>query len=161
MAMPSSLPTALDLMVVCVESGLGIDQTIVMVAKELETAYPEISEEFAVMNLEMRAGKRRAEALHNLAERTGVRDLRKLAAVLVQTDRFGKSIAQCLLGHSDYLRVLARQRAEERAAKLAIKLGVSHILLRVAVASHSDCWPRADEAHTGSDPTNRKHVIVR
>jgi len=121
-AIERALPNALDLMVVCVESGLGIDQTMVQVAKELETAYPEISEEFAVMNLEMRAGKRRAEALHNLAERTGVHDLRKLVAVLVQTDRFGTSIAQCLRGHSDYLRVLARQRAEERAAKLAIKL---------------------------------------
>jgi tight adherence protein C len=121
-AIERALPNALDLMVVCVESGLGIDQTMVQVAKELETAYPKISEEFAVMNLEMRAGKRRAEALHNLAERTGVHDLTKLVAVLVQTDRFGTSIAQCLRGHSDYLRVLARQRAEERAAKLAIKL---------------------------------------
>ena len=121
-AIQKGLPNALDLMVVCVESGLGIDQTMVQVAKEFETAYPEISEEFAVMNLELRAGKRRAEALHNLADRTGVDDLRKLTAVLVQTDRFGTSIAQCLRGHSDYLRVLARQRAEERAAKVAIKL---------------------------------------
>ena len=121
-AIERGLPNALDLMVVCVESGLGIDQTMVQVAKEFETAYPEISEEFAIMNLEMRAGKRRAEALHNLADRTGVDDLRKLTAVLVQTDRFGTSIAQCLRGHSDYLRVLARQRAEERAGKLAIKM---------------------------------------
>ena len=121
-AIQKGLPNALDLMVVCVESGLGIDQTIVQIAKEFETAYPEISEEFAMMNLEMRAGKRRAEALHNLADRTGVDDLRKLTAVLVQTDRFGTSIAQCLRGHSDYLRVLSRQRAEERAGKLAIKL---------------------------------------
>jgi tight adherence protein C len=121
-AIQKGLPNALDLMVVCVESGLGIDQTIVQVAKEFETAYPEISEEFALMNLEMRAGKRRAEALHNLADRTGVDDVRKLTAVLVQTDRFGTSIAQCLRGHSDYLRVMSRQRAEERAAKLAIKL---------------------------------------
>jgi tight adherence protein C len=121
-AIEKGLPNALDLMVVCVESGLGIDQTMVQVAKEFETAYPEISEEFAIMNLEMRAGKRRAEALHNLADRTGVDDLRKLTAVLVQTDRFGTSIAQCLRGHSDYLRVLARQRAEEHAGKLAIKL---------------------------------------
>ncbi|MGA7240067.1 MAG: type II secretion system F family protein [Bryobacteraceae bacterium] len=121
-AIEKGLPNALDLMVVCVESGLGIDQTMVQVAKEFETAYPEISDEFAIMNLEMRAGKRRAEALRNLADRTGVDDLRKLTAVLVQTDRFGTSIAQCLRGHSDYLRVLARQRAEERAAKVAIKL---------------------------------------
>lgn len=121
-AIEKGLPNALDLMVVCVESGLGIDQTMVQVAKEFETAYPEIAEEFAIMNLELRAGKRRAEALHNLADRTGVDDLRKLTAVLVQTDRFGTSIAQCLRGHSDYLRVLARQRAEEHAGKLAIKL---------------------------------------
>jgi len=121
-AIEKGLPNALDLMVVCVESGLGIDQTMVQVAKELGNAHPEICEEFALMNLELRAGKRRAEALHNLAERTAVDDLRKLVAVLVQTDRFGTSIAQCLRGHADYLRVLARQRAEERAAKLAIKL---------------------------------------
>ncbi|HWB84089.1 MAG TPA: type II secretion system F family protein [Bryobacteraceae bacterium] len=116
------LPNALDLMVVCVESGLGLDQTTVQVAKELQFAYPEICEEFTVMNLEMRAGKRRAEALHNLAERTGVEELKKLVAVLIQTDRFGTSIAQSLRGHSDYMRVMARQKAEEQAAKLAVKL---------------------------------------
>ena len=70
----------------------------------------------------MRAGKRRVDALHNLADRTGVEDVRRLVAVLVQTDRFGTSIAQSLRGHADYLRVMARQRAEERAAKLAVKL---------------------------------------
>jgi tight adherence protein C len=74
------------------------------------------------MNLELRAGKRRAEALHNLTDRAGVEDLRKLVAVLVQTDRFGTSIAQSLRGHADYLRAMARQRAEERASKLAVKL---------------------------------------
>jgi tight adherence protein C len=121
-AIQRGLPNALDLMVVCVESGLAIDQTIIQVAKELQVAHPEICEEFSVMNLELRAGKRRAEALHNLAERTGVADLRKLVAVLVQTDRFGTSIAQSLRGHADYLRTMARQRAEERAAKLAVKL---------------------------------------
>jgi len=117
-----ALPSALDLMVVCVESGLGLDQTTIQVARELQYAYPELCDEFAVMNLEMRAGKRRAEALHNLAERTGVEELKKLVAVLIQTDRFGTSIAQTLRGHSEYLRVMARQRAEERAAKLAVKL---------------------------------------
>jgi tight adherence protein C len=121
-AIERGLPHALDLMVVCVESGLGLDQTTVQVARELQVAYPEISDEFAVMNLELRAGKRRAEALHNLADRTGVADLRKLVAVLVQTDRFGTSIAQTLRGHSEYMRVMARQRAEEKAAKLAVKL---------------------------------------
>ncbi|PWT98135.1 MAG: type II secretion system F family protein [Terriglobia bacterium] len=116
------LPNALDLMVVCVESGLGLDQTILQVAKELQFAYPEICDEFALINLEMRAGKRRVEALHNLADRTGVDELKKLVAVLVQTDRFGTSVAQCLRGHSEYMRIMARQRAEERAAKLAVKL---------------------------------------
>jgi tight adherence protein C len=116
------LPNALDLMVVCVESGLGIDQTMLQVAKELQTAHPEICSEFTVMNLELRAGIRRADALHNLADRCGVEDVKKLAAVLVQTDRFGTSIAQCLRGHADYLRTMARQRAEEKASKLAVKL---------------------------------------
>lgn len=121
-AISLALPNVLDLMVVCVESGLGLDQTVLQVAQELRGAHPEICSEFAVMNLEMRAGKRRVEALHNLAERTGVEDLRRLVAVLVQTDRFGTSIAQSLRGHAEYLRVMARQRAEERAAKLAVKL---------------------------------------
>jgi tight adherence protein C len=116
------LPNALDLMVVCVEAGLGLDQTTVQVAKELEHAHPEISSEFALLNLELRAGKRRPEALRNLADRTGVDDLKKLVAVLIQADRFGTSVAQSLRGHSDYMRVMARQRAEERAAKIAVKL---------------------------------------
>lgn len=117
-----ALPNALDLMVVCVESGLGIDQTTIQVAKELQSAHPEIGDEFTLMNLELRAGKPRSEALHNMADRTGVDDMKKLVAVLVQTDRFGTSVAQCLRGHADYLRTMARQRAEERAAKLAVKL---------------------------------------
>ena len=121
-AIERGLPNALDLMVVCVEAGLGLDQTTLQVAKELQNAHPEICEEFAVMNLEMRAGKRRVEALHNLADRTGVDELKKLVAVLIQTDRFGTSIAQSLRGHSEYMRVMARQRAEERASKLAVKL---------------------------------------
>lgn len=121
-AIEKGLPNTLDLMVVCVESGLGLDQTTIQVAKELQHAHPQICEEFTVMNLEMRAGKRRTEALRNLAERTGVEELKKLVAVLIQTDRFGTSIAQSLRGHADYMRVMARQRAEERAAKLAVKL---------------------------------------
>jgi tight adherence protein C len=121
-AIERGLPNALDLMVVCVESGLGLDQTTLQVAQDLRSAYPQICEEFAVMNLEMRAGKRRAEALRNLADRTGVEDLKKLVAVLIQTDRFGTSIAATLRGHADYMRTMARQRAEEVAAKLAVKL---------------------------------------
>jgi tight adherence protein C len=121
-AIERALPNALDLMVVCVESGLGLDQTIVQVAHELRSAFPEIADEFTVINLELRAGKRRAEALHDLGERTGVDDLKKLVAVLVQADRFGTGIAQSLRGHADYMRSMARQRAEEKASKIAVKL---------------------------------------
>jgi len=116
------LPNALDLMVVCVESGLGLDQAIVQVAKELQFAHPEISQEFALMNLEMKAGNRRADALRNMADRTGVEEVKKLVAVLVQADRFGTSIAQSLRGHSEFMRVQTRQTAEEKAAKLGVKL---------------------------------------
>ena len=116
------LPNALDLLVVCVESGLGLDQAILQVSKELEHAHPEISEEFGFVNLELKAGKRRVEALRNLAERTGVDDLKKLVAVLIQADRFGTGVAQSLRGHSDFMRVQTRQVAEEKAAKLGVKL---------------------------------------
>ncbi len=116
------LPNALDLLVVCVESGLGLDQAILQVAKELEHAHPEISEEFGLVNLELKAGKRRVEALRNLAERTGVDDLKKLVAVLIQADRFGTGVAQSLRAHAEYMRVQARQIAEEKAAKLGVKL---------------------------------------
>lgn len=116
------LANALDLMVVCVESGLGLDQAILHVAKELEAAHPEISQEFATVNFELKAGNRRSEALRNLADRSGVEDLKKLVAVLIQADRFGTGVAQSLRGHSEYMRVQARQTAEEKAAKLGVKL---------------------------------------
>jgi len=116
------LPNTLDLLVVCVESGLGLDQAILQVSKELEHAHPEISEEFGMVNLELKAGKRRIEALRNLAERTGVEDLKKLVAVLIQADRFGTGVAQSLRAHADFMRIQARQIAEEKAAKLGVKL---------------------------------------
>ena len=116
------LANALDLLVVCVESGLGLDQAILQVSKELEHAHPEVSEEFGFVNLELKAGKRRVDALRNLAERTGVEDLKKLVAVLIQADRFGTGVAQSLRAHSDFMRVQARQIAEEKAAKLGVKL---------------------------------------
>lgn len=116
------LPNALDLMVVCVESGLGLDQAILQVSKELEHAHPDVSEEFAIVNLELKAGKRRVEALRNLADRTAVEDLKKLVAVLIQADRFGTGVAQSLRQHADYMRIQARQIAEEKAAKLGVKL---------------------------------------
>ena len=117
-----ALPNALDLLVVCVESGLGLDQAIMQCAKELEHAHPEICQEFTLVNLELKAGKRRAEALRNLAERTGVDDVKKLVAVLIQADKFGTGVAQSLRGHSEYMRVRMRQVAEEKAAKLGVKL---------------------------------------
>jgi tight adherence protein C len=116
------LSNAVDLLVVCVESGLGLDQAIMQTANELQKAHPEISEEFALVNLELKAGKRRVEALRNLGERTGVEDLKRLVAVLIQADRFGTGIAQSLRAHADFMRVQARQIAEEKAAKLGVKL---------------------------------------
>src|SRR5581483_598626 len=110
-----SLPDALDLMVVCVEAGLGLDQAIRVVSRELQTAHPELSQELALVSLEMRAGTRRADALTNLAKRTGEEEVRKLVAVLLQSDRFGTSMAESLRTHSDFLRVRRRQEAEERA----------------------------------------------
>lgn len=116
------LANALDLLVVCVESGLGLDQAIVQVAKELEHAHPEVSDEFTMVSLELKAGKPRVEALRNLSERTAVDDLKKLVAVLIQADRFGTGVGQSLRQHADYMRVQARQIAEEKAAKLGVKL---------------------------------------
>jgi tight adherence protein C len=116
------LPDALDLTVVCVEAGLPLDQALVRVGEDLKYAHPELREEFYLANLEMRAGKPRAEALRNLATRTGVDDVRLLVAALVQTDRFGTSISQALRMYSDALRTERRRRAEELAAKTATKM---------------------------------------
>jgi tight adherence protein C len=121
-ALRKALPNALDMLVICVESGLGLDQALMQVSKELHHAHPEISDEFAVLNLEMRAGKRRAEALHNLGERTDLDEIKKMVGVLVQADRFGTSISQTLRNFSDYMRVQMRQEAEEKAAKIGVKL---------------------------------------
>ena len=117
-----ALPDLLDLLVVAVEAGLGLDQAIQHCARELEFAHKELSEEMAQVNFEMRAGKRRADSLKNLADRTGETEIRKLVAILVQTDRFGTSMAESLRNHSDDLRIRRRQEAEERAAKIGVKL---------------------------------------
>jgi tight adherence protein C len=117
-----SLPDALDLLVVSVEAGLGLDQAILRVSDELAFAHPDLSDELRLINLELRAGKPRAEALHNLGTRTGVDDLISLVAMLVQTDKFGTSVAQSLRVHSDTLRTKRRQRAEEAAAKTGVKM---------------------------------------
>jgi len=116
------LPDALDLTVICVEAGLALDQALMRVGQDLHHAHPDLSDEFHLVNLEMRAGKPRAEALRNLVERTGVDDIRALVGTLIQTDRFGTSIAQALRVHSDSLRTERRQRAEEQAAKTTIKM---------------------------------------
>jgi tight adherence protein C len=117
-----SLPDALDLMVVSVEAGLGLDQAIQHVARELAAAHPELCEELEMVNLEIRGGKRRLDALRNLSERNGEPELRALVAMLIQTDRFGTSIADSLRTHSDFMRVRRRQDAEERAGKVGVKL---------------------------------------
>lgn len=117
-----SLPDALDLMVVSVEAGLGLDQAIQYVARELTVTHKDLSEELGLLHLEMRAGKRRADALRNLADRTGEQELKKLVAILIQTDKFGTSMAESLRVHSDFLRVRRRQQAEERAGKVGVKL---------------------------------------
>jgi tight adherence protein C len=117
-----SLPDALDLLVVSVEAGLGLDQAIQRVSDELAFAHPDLADEFRLVNLELRAGKARPEALRNVAERTGVEDISSLVAMLVQTDKFGTSVAQSLRVHSDTLRTKRRQRAEEAAAKTGVKM---------------------------------------
>ena len=116
------LPDALDLLVVSVEAGLGLDQALQRVGAELAFAHPDLCDELRLINLELRAGKARSEALHNLADRTGVDDVAALVAMLVQTDKFGTSVAQSLRVHSETLRTKRRQRAEEAAAKTGVKM---------------------------------------
>jgi tight adherence protein C len=117
-----SLPDALDMLVVSIEAGLGLDQAMQHVARELQVSHPQLSEELSLVILEMRAGKRRAEALRNLAERTGESEIKKLSAILIQNDRFGTSMGESLRNHSDFLRVRRRQDAEEKAGKVGVKL---------------------------------------
>jgi tight adherence protein C len=117
-----SLADALDLLVVSVEAGLGLDQALTRVGTELAFAYPELADELKLINLELRAGKPRAEALRNLADRTGVDDLSSLVTMLIQTDKFGTSVAQSLRVYSETLRTKRRQRAEEAAAKTGVKM---------------------------------------
>lgn len=117
-----AMPDMLDLLVVCVEAGLGLNQALVRVADEIDHVSLVMSEQLALVNLEMRAGTPRDEALKNLAERTGLTDIKSLVGMLIQTDRFGTSVADALRVHSDTMRTKRRQRAEEAAAKTTIKL---------------------------------------
>jgi tight adherence protein C len=116
------LADALDLMVISVEAGLGLNAAMMKVSSELKEVHRDVSEEFEIANLEIRVGRERDEALRNLAERTGIDDLRSLVAMLIQTDRFGTSIAKALRVFSDSLRTKRRQRAEQEAQKAAVKL---------------------------------------
>jgi len=116
------LPDALDLMVVCVEAGLGLDQAMRKVSDEMKRTYAIISEEFALCNLQLQMGRPRNEVLHELGARTGVDDLKALSAILIQADKFGSSVAQALRVQSDSMRTRRRQMAEEKAAKTAVKL---------------------------------------
>ncbi len=117
-----ALPDALDLMVVCVEAGLGLDQAMRKVADEMKSSYRLLADEFALSNFQLQMGRPRAEVLHELGARTGVPDLRALAAVLIQADKFGSSVAQALRTQSDSMRIRRRQLAEEKASKTAVKL---------------------------------------
>jgi tight adherence protein C len=116
------LPDALDLLVVCVEAGLGLDQAMRKVCDEMKRIYPVIAEEFGLCNLQLQMGRPRSEVLQDLGYRTGVDDLRSLASILIQADKFGSSVALALRVQSDSMRVRRRQIAEEKAAKTAVKL---------------------------------------
>jgi tight adherence protein C len=118
----NGLPDALDLFIVCLEAGSSLDQAIVKASEELDIAYPPLAEELRLLTTETRAGKPRIEAFKNFAQRTRVDDVRALVAMLVQTDRFGTSVAQSLRTHAETVRTMRRQAAEEKAAKLSVKL---------------------------------------
>lgn len=117
-----ALPDALDLAVVSVEAGLGLDQSLVKIGQELRTVYPALSEEINLYSLEVNAGKKRTDALRNFGQRTDVDDIKSFATMLIQTDRFGTSVAKSLRVFADTMRIKRRQRAEEHAAKMSIKM---------------------------------------
>jgi tight adherence protein C len=117
-----AIPDSLDLMVVCVEAGLGLDQAIARVGQEIMQAHPVLGDELNILSQELRTGVQRQTALRNLAIRTELEEVRNLVALLVQTDRFGTSIGQALRVHADSMRTTRRLRAEELAAKLPVKL---------------------------------------
>jgi tight adherence protein C len=126
--MRKALPEALDLMVVCVESGLGLDLTFKRVGDELKEINTPLSEEFHLTNLEIRAGKTRAESFKNMGRRTGIPEISNLMTMLIQTSRFGTGIANALRVHADAMRIKRRQSAEEKAAKAAVKITIPLIL---------------------------------
>jgi len=117
-----ALPDALDLLVICVEAGLGLDQALLKVSQDMKISHPALSEELQLVNMQMRIGKTRIDALRELAQRTGLTDIKTLVAMLIQTERFGTSIAQSLRVYSDDMRLKRRQRAEEMSAKTSVKM---------------------------------------
>src|SRR5204862_2002527 len=119
-AIENGLPDALDLMIVCIEAGSSLDQSIVKASDELEMTHPALAVELRLITTEVRAGKPRLEAFRNFAERTEVPDVRSLVTMLIQTDRFGTSVAQALRIHAETLRTKRLQRAEERAATVGV-----------------------------------------
>ncbi len=125
----SALPDGLDLMVVCVEAGLGLGAALQRVGVEIRLGSPQLSEELALVNQEMQTGIARTDALRNLAERTGVDDVYSLVAMLIQTDRLGTSVAQSLRAHAESMRTRRRQRAEQMARKASIKLAFPLVFL--------------------------------
>ncbi len=117
-----ALPDTLDLLVVCVEAGLGLDQAMRKVAEEMKKTYRVLSDELTLCNFQLQMGRPRTEVLHDLGDRTGAEDLQALASILIQADKFGSSIAQALRVQSDAMRTKRSQMAEEKAAKTAVKL---------------------------------------
>jgi tight adherence protein C len=117
-----SLPDVLDLLVICTEAGCGMDQALLNVSRELKSAHPAVSEELGIVNMEIMAGTTRSEALRSFGHRVGEDEIKKLVAMLIQTDRFGTSVAEALRTQSEYLRIRRRQEAEERAGKVGVKL---------------------------------------
>jgi tight adherence protein C len=116
------MPDALDLLVVCVEAGLGLDAGMLRVSEELEDSHPEVCGEFAMCNMQLQMGRPRREVLHDMGIRTGVDDMRAFGAILIQADKFGSSIAHAIRVQSDSMRIKRSQMAEERAAKTAVKM---------------------------------------
>jgi len=117
-----ALPDALDLLVICVEAGLGLDQALMKVSQDMRISHRELSDELQLVNMQMRVGKTRLDALRDLAQRTGLDDIKTLVAMLIQTERFGTSVAQSLRVYSDDMRLKRRQRAEEMSAKTSVKM---------------------------------------
>jgi tight adherence protein C len=121
-AIEHGLPDALDLMIVCMEAGSSLDQAVVKASDELDISHPALAYEMRIVTTEIRAGKTRLDAFRNFANRTGVDDVRSLVSMLIQTDRFGTSVAQALRTHAATARTKRRQLAEERAGKIGVKL---------------------------------------